>query len=423
MRSILLSTLLLTLFISCKKEKTAEPSQTFTDKVVLNNLKATSDSVTLTWSTLNNPNFMYYRVTRKDNTSANGTTLTSINNANNTRYVDRAVPYTDYLEYQVTAYLTNGQVFFSNIVVYSRGEIKTINVKPFDVQFDSNNRTLYFFDKTGIISIYSLASNQITKTINSLATIGFSDFGTFNGVKELYVPRNDGWIFVYNATTLEKIDQISVGLEASCVVFNNGMLYVSSAAWTNRPLKVFSRSSKSLISETGDFELTRFKKIPGSNTELLEITINVGPVDQDYYSFGPGGNFISHSNDIYHGDYPLDYRIFEFFPAGNKYITSSKGAIYSKSMVYETSLPRGVLEFTTFDFDNSNQLIFAGTASKTVEVYSLTNYTHQRTITTKAYPYKLFKDGNKFICLSSPEVSSGYYNYSYPQKIIVEQIQ
>ncbi|TDH28708.1 hypothetical protein EXU57_01125 [Segetibacter sp. 3557_3] len=175
------------------------------------------------------------------------------------------------------------------------------------------------------------------------------------------------------------------------------------------------------MSETGDFDLTRFKKIPGSNTELLEITINIGPVDQDYYSFGPTGNFITRLNDKYHGDYPLDHRIFEIFPSGNKYITHSSGAIYNKTMTFEATLPRGNLEFTTFDFDVANSHIYAGTKTKTVEVYTMDSYTKVRSIPTKAYPIKIFKDNAGVICVSSTIAPSNFSNT--PFKVIIEEIK
>jgi hypothetical protein len=423
MRNVFVFFISVIVLISCKKDNitTSAPPANYTDKIILNDLQATSDSVVITWSILNNPGFINYTLIRKDDPTATGTVIATVYDSQNVKFVDKTVPYTPYLEYQVIGNLRTGERIQSNIEKFQRSDIKILKVSPFDIQFDDQTRQVYFFEKTGTISIYSLQTNEFSRTINTGATIGFCDFGVYNGVKELYVPRNDGWVFVYNAQTLQLIDQINVGLESSCVVFNNNNLYVSTSAWTNRPLKVYSRITKSKISETGDFDLTRFKKIPNSNTELLEITINIGPVDQDYYSFDANGNIIQHLDDFYHGDYPLDYRIFEFFPSGNKYITSSSGAIYTKNMVFEATLPRGSLEFTSFYFDVPQRQIYCGTTSKTIEVYSELDYTHIRSISTKTNPYRIFKDGNNgLVCLSS---SSYDYNLQAPKNIIVEKIQ
>lgn len=421
MRTLLFFLLSVIILSGCKKDTDSTTSPgAYTDKIILNDLQATPDSVVLTWSPLINPDFVSYSIIRKDDSTAPGTLKATIIDPGNVRFVDKSIPYVSYIGYQIIGNLKNGKRIESNTVKYLRSNI--LKISPIDIQFDDQTRLVYIFEKTGTISIYSLQTNQITQTINTGATIGFCDFGVYNGVKELYVPRNDGWVFVYNAQTLQLIDQINVGLATSSVVFSNNALYVSTSAWTNQPLKVYSRATKSKISENGDFQLTRLKKLPNSNTELIEITTTISPVDQDYYSFDANGNFIQHLNDIYHGDYPLDYKIFEVFPSGNKYITSSSGAIYNKSMIFEGTLPRGSLAFTCFYFDGAQHQIYCGTTTKTIEVYSELDYKHIRTISTNTYPYRIFKDGNNgLICLGSTSTPNPYTDG--PQNIIVEKIQ
>lgn len=91
-------------------------------------------------------------------------------------------------------------------------------------------------------------------------------------------------------------------------------------------------------------------------------------------------------------------------------------------MVFEATLPRGSLEFTSFYFDGPQHQIYCGTKSKTIEVYSELNYSHIRSISTKTYPYRLFKDGNNgLVCLSS-STKLDYYSEA-PKDIIVEKIQ
>jgi hypothetical protein len=206
------------------------------------------------------------------------------------------------------------------------------------------------------------------------------------------------------------------------VVYYNNNLYVSTSAWTNAPIKVLSRASGVLISETGDFDITRFKRIPNSSLELLEISINIGPVDQDYYKFTADGRFVSHSDDRYHGDYPLDHKIFEFFPDGSKYITSSSGAIYNKDMTYLASLPRGNLLFTTFSINQSENLIYAGCQTRNIKVYTVNNFNEVKTLRTKAYPYKIFDTGKQLLCISATKAntcSSCSYSVS---NLVIEKI-
>lgn len=377
------------------------PPKSYTDKIVLNDVKVVGDSIQISWSLLDTSAFISYTVLRKDHGNAQMAMVKLLYKKDQTAVTDNAVPYSPLVEYQIEGRLTSGKVISSNVVSYSRPEIKMLELNAFDIQLNSDDQTLYFFEKSGRISIYSLSQNAIIKSVNTSATIGYCDFGTYNGRKELYVPRNDGWVFIYDAVTLEKISQVSTGLSNSCVVFFRNNLYVSTSAWTNRPLKVYNRENGNKVSETGDFDLTRFKYVPNSNFELLEITLNIGPVDQDYYRFTTNGALISHLEDRYHGDYPLDAGIFEFFPDGSKYITSSYGSIYKKDMTYETSLPRGNLLFTTFAVSQTDKLIYAGTQVKTIEVYSIADYQHKKTIGTKAYPFKVFDLGNQIISVSS----------------------
>jgi hypothetical protein len=423
---------LLGVLVSCKKE--VDSPQVFSDKIVLRDPELRADSLALTWSQLDNTAFQGYAVLRRISPTDQGQLLNSSYPAlTTTHFTDADVPYAPYVEYEVQGRLAAGQPISSNRVSYQRPEIKTLSVQPFDVQFDRQRRQLYFFDKTGVISQYNLATNQLTKTLNTAATIGYCDFGTYQGVSELYVPRNDGWVFIYNAQTLEKIDQINVGSAAACVVASNGLLFVSTSSTAStygyyyRPLRVYSRASKNLLSEAGSETSSRFKRVPNTTTDLVELTLNISPVDQHYYGFTASGTPTTNFADRYHGDYPVDASLFEIFPNGSKYITSTAGTIFTKDLVYEASLPKGNLTFTSFDFDAAGQAIYAGTTTKSVEIYATNGYTHQRSLKTKAYPYRIFQDGsNGVLCISSVTPvgsSSYYYNNVIPTQVVIEQLR
>jgi hypothetical protein len=377
------------------------------------------DSIRISWSVLDTANFVSYTLLRRDDSGEPQIEINRFYKKNETAVTDRNVPYSPTVQYQVIGNLSSGKTIISNVVTYSRSTIQPLNIAPYDIIY--SDKLLYFFEKSGKISIYN-TDGVLAKSIATQATIGYCDFGTYNGKKELYVPRNDGWIFVYDALTLEKITQISTGLTNSCVVYYNNNLYVSTSAWTNRPVKVLSRASGALISETGDFDITRFKRIPNSSLELLEISINIGPVDQDYYKFTADGALVSHSNDRYHGDYPLDHNIFEFFPDGSKYITSSSGAVYNKDMTYLASLPRGNLLFTTFSINQSENLIYAGCQTKNIKVYTVNNFNEVKTLSTKAYPYKIFDTGNQLLCISATKGSTCKYCSFSVTKVVIEKI-
>jgi hypothetical protein len=297
-----------------------------------------------------------------------------------------------------------------------------IDAHPFDIQYDKDRGWLYLFESTGEITIYDIAHNTVKTKISTEATIGYCDFGEYNGVKELYVPRTDGWIFIYNASTLKLIDQISIGASISSVVHNNGILFASAVT---RTLKTCNRSTKQVTTNDGDFELTRLIKVPGTNTDLLELTLNITPPDQNYYTFDEEGTFVSSKDDIYHGGgYELQANIFEFFPTGNKYVTSAIGSLYSKNMEYETSLPRGNLWFTTFELDDSARFIYAGTDQKSIAVYDANTYQITRKITTKGYPFRIFYNGGALLCVSSSNhFSNGLDHNAPPSNLLIEHLK
>lgn len=412
MKRILVAMLMACVMLGCGKDentstpvtpgKTAPPKAGPTDKIVLNEGVYAGDSVKLSWSILDTTAFKAYGVYRKDSPDAPFLLIKEYSAKESVTFTDKNLPYSQSLQYQVSG-LTTGKTIQSNMITVARPDIKVIDGNPYDVIYNKIDRTLYFFEKTGKISIYDVAQNKVIRSINSDATIGYADFGVFEGQKELYVPRNDGWVFVYDALSLEKVAYINTGLKNSSVVYYNNTLYVSTSAWTNRPLKVYDRKTGVKISENGDFDQTRLRMVPGSNFELVEISMYISPVDQDYYKFSNDGKFITHLDDRYHGDYPLDAAIFEFFPDGSRYITATSGAVYNKDMQYLGSLPRGNLFFNTYAIGADDKLIYAGGQTKNIYVYTTQDYTYVKTLTTKGYPFKLIDLGNQLLCISFQE--------------------
>lgn len=399
------------------------PRKEFDNKIELNAPKARGEYVRLSWSKLTNNLFKEYLIMRKDFTDDVFNEILRISDNDDTKVFDVDVPYSPEITYQIFGRLGDGNTIFSNTVSYKKETIESLSISPFDVIHSEEDQLLYLFEKSGRISIYDLKSDKITKQIETSSTIGFADIESYQGKKELYVPRNDGWIFVYDAYTLEKITQIAIGLESYCVVSNRNILYVSTSEWTKSSLKVYQRSDRKLIEETGDFFSTIFRKVPGTNTSLLEVTLDRAISDQHFYEFNQQGKIQFHFSDRYNGDYPLNAYIFQFFPNGKKYITGNKGAIYNIDLTYATSLPRGNLYYTDFCFDNSGGRIYAGTTNRTIESYETNDYIHVKTLKTKAYPFRVFNTSQGLISVSYVKASYDQYTSArYNNKIIIEKL-
>ncbi|MBF9223052.1 hypothetical protein [Hymenobacter ruricola] len=415
MRHSFVFVLLLLGCAACSK-KEPEPAK---EEIVLNQPVLQGDSLVLTWSKPANGDQTRYWISR--GTTPNGVLYDISQNGDGyaplitaTRYVDKTAAYCPYLTYTVRGVGPDGLVtVVSNSVTFERPGLKTIHAQPFDVQFDAQRRLLYFFGKTGVITQYSLTTSEVTKTIATASIIGYSDRATYNGVPELYVPRQDGSVFVYNAETLAKIDEISVGASASSVVANQGLLFVSVDDKTGHPLKVYSRATKQQVGEASGRKITRLRMLPNSNTKLVAITEDNGAggrltTDLQYFTFLANGLPTPNAAIPYDGSQVLSTGIFEVCPANNTFITSREGTIYKENLQFEAKLLRGNINYTSFAFDPTGRFIYGGAATRSpswtqsVEVYDAASHTLSRIIPTKAYPFRLFADGaNGIIAVGS----------------------
>jgi len=433
---------------SCQKDDQTQPDvdepvvREYSNKVVLQNLSVSADnSAKLTWSKLDTSAFREYLIVRKESKDDiidvshpfyyPSQVIKRISDPNTTSFTDLDIPYTPYLEYQVIAVLgTSNSIsknIYSNSKTYERPGIKVFKAQPYDVLPDLSNNRLYIIESdSGKISIYNFESGAVEKSISTNAKIGFSDFGTFNNKRELYVPRNDGWVYVYDAATLQKIDQVNCGSDASCVVFNNNKLFVSTDDdyWPNRPLKVIDRATKAVITTAGDNDRTRMKLIPGTTSEFIDISLYIGPTDLGYLKFDANGNKVTQFEDRYHGDYPLDAIAFQIMPNGLEFITSDEGAIYSKDLTYKLRLPHGNYRYSDFAFSSTGSTIYAACSNnKLVISYTSPGYVETKKYSTKGYPYKVFRKDNTLICLSSSSPLGSYSPYNFiSAKLFIEKI-
>lgn len=396
---------------------TPQPAE---EKIILKDVIVVNDTtVRLEWTTNGKNTYQGFQLLRSS--SQNGTQeYLSQENGNTFMKIDSNIPYSSYIDYQVIGYTNNGETIKSNIISYKRPDIKPLlNIRPVDALFDSDNGSMFIFSSSGNIMRYDVTTGTVTKEISTGATLGFSFLGTFNGQKELYVPRNDGWLYIYNPNDLTLKDQINFGSQLTSIVLSNNKLYGTTGDISNVSLKCFDRASKQLISTNGNYQYGRIKKVANTNSSFFFITTNISPTNLTRFNYNSDGTFVNKFDDNYHGDYPLNHRIFEPLPNGTGFLTAMEGAIYNSNLVYMGQLPRGNSGLSSYDFDANT--IIAGTDKKTIEFYNLTGYNKVNSISTEKYPFKVFNYGNKVISLSS--INPFNVNSSYsdpPENVIVE---
>lgn len=437
LHKILAFALMVVILIACKKDddcpsNDSNENGSYSDLIVLGDLQIQGDTIVLNWSKLETIHFRGYQIVRKEAEgeytepgSYNPNIIETIYDPEIRTFTDTEVPLTGFLEYQIIGMIDEDEQYgfiYSNSQKYERPEIQTFTIHFKEVIPDIDNNRFYFTETSnGKIHVFNFEELRLEKTLDTEANIGYCSLGEYNSIQELYVPRSDGWVFVYDAETLVKRDQIDIAQPSSCVVSNNGILYISTDAWTNRPLRVYNRDTHAMIYEGGDFDDTRLRVIPGTQTEIMEVTINIGPVDINRYTFDSNGNHINSQNDPYHGDYPLDDFIFQFFPNNEGFITSYQGAIYDMDMHYVNRLPRGEYKFSDFAFSENGNTVYASCSnSKSILAYSLDNFMIEKKFNTLGYPLKIYRKGNELICISGTEFmdSSNFFVHSW----VIERI-
>jgi hypothetical protein len=360
-----------------------------------------------------------FELYRSTNTYDPGTLLSTLN-SNVMNYVDYKVPYSESVFYYIKAYNSEGYSSKSNTVESKGSPVYEINAKQAEIL---PNSSMIYFRSGNKITSFDYEEMTIKNQSSFDGTIGYFNIENNGFGNELYIPNSDGWLYIYDLSTFELKESISVGVPVECVVSNgSGLLFtsVSPSPWWENPIRVFNRTSLSFIDGGGDFDDTRLKLLPSKN-EIIEITTSISPIDMDYYQFDLSGNFVQHKNDKYHGDHPLDPDIFKISPSNNYLITSNKGAIYSAdaTMKYIGLLPRGSEYFSDFEFYETS--IYAGLSTqKAIFVYDNTSFNKTKEIKTKGYPVFLFRKTDQLIVISSP---NQFNSYNGPQTIGIEIIQ
>lgn len=416
MRKVILYLLICFIYLSCKKEvkEVIVVTPATTSSIQLEVDQVINDStIVLKWSKFTGSDFQKYRLVRNATYLKNGQFESFIEpvdssiNVNHLSFTESKMPlaqdiyYTLYVSTDTTQY--NQGLKAVDYVYYKRPNSLVSGI-PSDVLISKQQKRLYLTVDNAITLVDY--SGRIITSKEFPAGVGFCGLGDFNGSNELYVPVNDGWLQILDAATLQLKDKIYVaGYAIGSVVAANEKLYVSSSdltggAFYSNSIKVYDRATKTLIGRTGYNERTRLLPLDGTSVEMIDLTLNISPIDLAYYQFSSGGVPLLKKEDTYHGDYLIDASIVRSFPDGSKFITSSSGTIFNKSLVFDRYLKQ-YGNFSDFAFNSDGSIIYAAKAiEKKIDVISYPSTATINSYSTAFYPYKIFRDGNTLICVS-----------------------
>ncbi|NAS10528.1 hypothetical protein [Poritiphilus flavus] len=333
---------------------------------------------------------------------------------NITTYIDHTVPFAESVSYYIKYFNNTGRSRISNTVTEEGAPI--FNFQPIQAEIHWSRSLIYIKTPNNKIVVLDYEKQEIVLEKVFEGTIGNFAIGDNGFGEELYVPSSDGWIYIYDLSTFEYKEVINVGDPVTSVVTDqNGLVYSSSAPspWWEQPLKVFNRSDLQFVDGGGDFDRCILRMLP-SNNEIIEISTTISPIDMDYYRFDSNGMFVESKDDRYHGDHPLNARIFKVAPSNGYLVTSSQGAVYSadSNMDYKGVLPRGSGTFSDFEFSADASSIYGALSnSKAINIFNGTNLNKTGEISTGGYPAFIFRRGNQIISLSSPtQFETAYYH-------------
>jgi hypothetical protein len=420
---LLLPVILWLLLVSCQRSKQEDPEPVSMRITLEEPLLVNDTTATLTWSGLNNPDFVEYQLLRKEDSTAQDNIRFMSQDAKVIRYQDPAVPYSAYVQYQVVGKLASGQTIASNTVILRRPAIHTLRAYIFDVLYESDTRQLFFLGRRGKIIQYDVATHRIRNTLEVGVPIGYGSLGTYQGKNELYIAGSNGRVYVYDTRTLAKIDEIAVAPapgapSIASVVASNGLLFLSTRRWDpvfqygSPELLVVDRATKSTSAGVSINHAMRLQKVPNTVNDIIGVGQELTPASQTYFRFSAAGTYVFDRPQQTAANRSLEGRRFTFFPAGDRYITGAGGDIFSTPMAYQSSLLPN-RSYSCFGFDATEQLLYAGTNDKTIQSFTVNGLRQVGVRKTRWRPFKLFRDGSSgVLALSAPLPYESYYFFS-----------
>ena len=406
--------------------KSFEVSTMAPGNLVLESAVSSSGNVQLKWQKYSQTDFKRYEIFRTTDSNVEGQVIGTFNSVDSIRFTDKIPPYVSEAYYYVRISNTTDQTRNSNKIKVVEPAGKIYYYTATDAVIHPTDPIIYIVDNA---SQKLRAINYITQSeINNISlqgTIGKIDIGDNGYGLEIYVPNSNGFINVYNASSLNLVTSINTGLATKCVVTNGHGYLVASltpSPWWEQPVRTYSRSSGiNLSGNTGTvFEANILQFIPNTDN-IISITTSVSPVDMDFFQISNTGKITANNDDSYHGDHPLDPYIFKISSNGEFLITGNVGAVYSatSTMIYKGMIDRGNLTFSDFTFSKDGNTIYGGTSNRTsLQIIKYPELTRSDEILTRGYPKFLFYHNGEIISLSKTNMNSD--NYFAIERINIE---
>lgn len=392
-------TLFAIILSGCKKIKQQANSITLDPPVVSGN------KVTLHWSPLLSGSLTRYQIVKITDSTSPQTTETFYVEKGTTEYTD-TLSLSPYAQYAVYAQSNAGGAIASNKQMVTRTDIDFIHITPLGVVVNKDAGKAYIYSSVGDIVLCDLSTKKPIRQIAAAATTGHCCLGTYNGRQELYVPRTDGWLFIYDAATLDQVDQINIGIAAYGVAFSNGRLFVNQDQYGQ--FLVINRATKAIYVQNHIDGNMRLVPMPGANASVIGVSM-YSTITRLTYSLAD--NFVYR----YASALPTTTNVFDLvdvFPDAKRVMASSEGIITDTALQYLATLPHGDMRYTSFDFNPAANLIYAACTTQVVHTYDMNSYQFIAPQSTRGYPFKVICNNGALLSVSTCRPM--FINYDQP---------
>lgn len=411
--------------LSCRKEEVVVINPPAANVQITIDQVVNDSTLLLKWTPFSGDQFHKYLLTRVSTYMKDGRfgtytePIDSSTDRNHLSFKEEAMPYASDVYYYLYVKDATGRVIKYMGAAFYRRPNTLVNGFVTDVIYNKQKQGVYITEQKKI-SVVDCNSGRMIISKLFPVNIGYCYLGEWNGSSELYVPTVDGWLQILDAVTLEYKDKIYVaGYAVTSVVAVKGKLFVGSSDMSvgySNCIKAYDRATKALTGRTGFWNNTRLVHLEQSDFEFIDITLNLIPTSTGYYQFDESGKVVVAKEDSYHGDFSVNAGIVRSFPDGQKFITSSSGTVFTKSLVFDRYIKQ-YGNYIDFAFNNDGSLIYAASgAEKKVDVITYPATTNVKKYETSLYPYKIFREGDVLFNVGRP-VAGAQMNYLLVEKI------
>jgi hypothetical protein len=290
---------------------------------------------------------------------------------------------------------------------------------PFHAVLHPTQDVMYAIGDSSTVYRLDLASGAVLSRKMG-GSPGYMAIGDNGAGVELYVPNEDGWIYMLDPENLATVFQASCGARVTSVDIDGAGNILASVAsgYDAHSTRIISRSTGTSLGGLNGYGGFRIRYNHGY-TAAIAVSMRISPVDLVHFSF-TGASLTRATPDKYHGDHPLSPAIFEISRDDYLLISGPEGAIYTADamLVYQTMLPRGDARYACFLFPASGGKLLAGVSdNRKIVVHAVPGWVASGEVATRGYPLFLFERGDRLFSLSRVALNSewvGFESFALP---------